>query len=57
MPCEFYKELEGKNATSFNVHDEFLLILMRLRLGLLMKTLQVASIYRSQNPHLFLQLG
>ena len=33
--ANFTKNWKEKNATSFNVHDEFLLILMRLRLGLL----------------------
>ena len=43
--------------TSLNAHDEFLLTLMRLQLGLLNEDLQIASIYNPQNPHLFLQLG
>ena len=40
--------------TSLNAHDEFLLTLMRLQLGMLNEDFQIALIYNPQNPHLFL---
>ena len=59
MPCEFLKELEKKKKkkkpTSLNPHDEFLLTLMRLRLGLLNEDIADRLIYCHQNPHVFLQ--